>query len=163
MGCLVIVAVILPYPKEKSEEESMVESEQVAEQQPQSDDELNESIPKSPPDLLLPDEDQLVFKRHLVDQMPADGWNDVWKQLHSQISHVEIVHPRSLPNQMYPTFATAVVWGMRLILAVTVYKVLDRWLYPIYKMKDPNDRPITRRPKLSNNEFAELGALGQSR
>lgn len=151
------VALILSYLLE--EDKSF---EQVVELQAQTD-ELDESIPKPPPDLLMPDEDRLVFKRHLVDPMPADGWNDVWKQLHKQISHVEIVQPRSLPMQMYPTFETAVVWGMRLILAATVYKVLDRWLYPIYKMKDPEDRPVRNRPKLRNNEFGELGALGQSR
>lgn len=156
------LAVILPYEKEKAQgEESSVDSSEQAAEQLQSD-ELDEMVPKAPR-LILPDEEELLFKRHLVDPMPADGWNDVWKQLHAQISHVEIVHPRSLANQMYPTFATAVVWGMRLILAATVYRVLDDWLYPIYKMKDPNDRPITRRPKLSSMDNTELGALGQSR
>ena len=155
------VAVILPHVKEGTQGESTVDSPKQATEQPQSDD-LDETVPKAPR-LIMPDEEDLVFKRHLVDQMPADGWNDVWKQLHAQVSHVEFVHPRSLPMQMYPTFATAVVWGMRLILAATVYKVLDNWLYPIYKMKDPNDRPVTRRPKLSNMDNAELGALGQSR
>ncbi|KAG0618573.1 hypothetical protein M758_4G074600 [Ceratodon purpureus] len=154
------VAVIMPYEKEEAQEESIVDSSEQATEQYQSD-ELEETVPKAPK-LMLPDEDKLVFKRHLVDQMPADGWNDVWKKLHAQVSHVEIVHPRSLAMQMYPTFATAVVWGMRLILAATVYKVLDNWLYPIYKMKDPNARPVTRRPKLNLNN-GELGALGQSR
>lgn len=159
-GCS--VAVILPYEKEKAQgEESSVDSSEQAAEQLQSD-ELDEMVPKAPR-LILPDEEELLFKRHLVDPMPADGWNDVWKQLYAQISHVEIVHPRSLANQMYPTFATAVVWGMRLILAATVYRVLDDWLYPIYKMKDPNDRPITRRPKLSSMDNTEVGALGQSR
>lgn len=158
-GCL--VAVIMPHDKEKEQEGLIVDSSEQATEQPLSDD-LDETVPKAPM-LMLPDDEELVFKRHLVDQLPADGWNDVWKQLHAQVAHVEVVHPRSLANQMYPTFATAVVWGMRLILAATVYKVLDNWLYPIYKMKNPNDRPVTRRPKLSNMDNAELGALGQSR
>lgn len=146
------VAVILPHEKEETNQQT---------EQPDSV-ELDESTPKAP-HLIQPNEENFVFKRHLVDNMPADGWNDMWKKLHTQVSHVEVVHPRSLPMQMYPTFETAVVWGMRLVLAAAVFKFVDGWMYPFYKMKDPNDRPVSRRPKLSNFDNAELGALGQSR
>jgi len=161
MKVFVHFAVLLPYETEQPVvvDAEADNAEKAVEEIENSDN--AESIPKAPE--LNFEEPQLIFKRHLVDQMPADGLNDMWKQLHTQVANVEFVNPNSLPMQLYPTFEVAIVWGMRLILAASVYKVLDSRLYPFYKMKNPNDRPVTRRPKLSNTENAELGALGQSR
>ena len=43
-----------------------------------------ESIPKAHE--LNFEKPQLIFKRHLVLQMLADGLNDMWKQLNTQVN-----------------------------------------------------------------------------
>lgn len=149
-----MIIVLLPYYDEELEVDSNEAPGEHNSQAESSD---------TAPELFPEDTKKIVFKRHVVDQMPADGWNDIWRQLHTQLVHVNVVHPNSLPMQIYPTLEVTLVWGMRLLLATTIYKFLDSWLYPIYKMKNPEDRPIIRRPKLSNIENSELGALGQSR
>ncbi|CAM6071688.1 unnamed protein product [Sphagnum tenellum] len=155
------LAVILPYyDKQKDQILADESGKQTTDEVPQAEESSKSSLANS----MQPDDTRkIVFKRHIVENVPADGWNDVWKQLHTQLVNVEVHNLSSLPVQLYPTFATALVWGMRLVLAVTVFRWLDGWLYPIYKMKNPNDRPVSLRPKLSNDMNAELGALGQSR
>ncbi|KAG6545655.1 hypothetical protein Mapa_012840 [Marchantia paleacea] len=147
------VAVVLPYYKEdealtvqlgSSEEPSTIE----------------EALRKKK--YLRADEREIVYKRHPVEQMPADGWGEAWTKLHKQLYHVEIRQPNSLPAQLYPTMETAVVWGMRVALALLCYKWIDRKLYPWYKLPNPENRPVVRRPKLSVDNL-ELGSLGQSR
>ncbi|KAL2608746.1 hypothetical protein R1flu_027319 [Riccia fluitans] len=105
---------------------------------------------------------EIVYRRHPVDQMPADGWGEIWTKLHTQLYHVEIRQPNSLPAQLYPTMETAVVWGMRVALAFVCYRWIDKKLLPWYRLPDPEDRPVVRRPKLSIDNL-ELGSLGQSR
>lgn len=109
-----------------------------------------------------PSKPYVVYKRHRVDQMPIDAWNDVWKKLHQQLVHVEVQHPNVLTQQILPTLETAMVWALRLFVAVKVYSWIDSKLYPIYRMKPPERRPVKRRPKLTAGEM-ELGSLGQSR
>lgn len=106
---------------------------------------------------------EVIYKRHQVSQMPADAWGDIWPKLHQQLQHVEVKQPNSIPALLYPTLETTVVWGMRLALAVCLYHWIDKKLHPIYKLPNPQDRPVIRRPTLSTSGSMDLGSLGQSR
>eukprot|EP01018_Ginkgo_biloba_P019829 Gb_35906 [translate_table: standard] len=106
-------------------------------------------------------EREIVFRRHVVQQMPIDCWTDIWQKLHQQLINVEVVNMNSIPSQIYPTIAVAVVWAMRLGLIIFLYLKLDSFLEKIYRRKRP-ERPRFRRPRLSDS-FGDLGFLGQSR
>ncbi|CAM6085693.1 unnamed protein product [Calypogeia fissa] len=138
------VAVVLPYYKE---------DETVIIEQGQNDQQVPNDTKQR----------EVIYKRHQVSQMPADAWGDVWPKLHQQVEHVEVKQPNSIPALLYPTLETTVVWGMRLALAVYLYRWIDKKLYPFYKLPNPQDRPVIRRPKLSTSGNMELGSLGQSR
>ncbi|KAF5727710.1 ATP-dependent zinc metalloprotease FtsH [Tripterygium wilfordii] len=105
----------------------------------------------------------IVFRRHVVDRMPIDCWNDVWKKLHQQIANVDVHNVDVVPAEIYSTVATAVVWAMRLALSVALYLWIDNMMRPIYAKLIPCDlgtpsktikRPLRRRA---------LGSLGKSR
>ncbi|BBN18797.1 hypothetical protein MPTK1_8g05580 [Marchantia polymorpha subsp. ruderalis] len=147
------VAVVLPYYKEDEPLTVQLESSEV----PST---IEEALQKK--EFPRADEREIVYRRHPVEQMPADGWGEAWTKLHKQLYHVEIRQPNSLPAQLYPTMETAVVWGMRVALALLCYKWIDKKLYPWYKLPNPENRPVFRRPKLSVDNL-ELGSLGQSR
>lgn len=149
VGC----AVVLPYYKEDEPLTVQLESSEV----PST---IEEALQKK--EFPRADEREIVYRRHPVEQMPADGWGEAWTKLHKQLYHVEIRQPNSLPAQLYPTMETAVVWGMRVALALLCYKWIDKKLYPWYKLPNPENRPVFRRPKLSVDNL-ELGSLGQSR
>lgn len=108
-------------------------------------------------------ERKVIYKRHRVSKMPADVWGHLWPKLHQQLHHVEVKQPNSIPALLYPTLETTVVWGMRLALAVFLYRWVDKKLYPVYKLPNPQERPVLRRPKLSTSGSMDLGSLGQSR
>ncbi|GMH25116.1 hypothetical protein Nepgr_026959 [Nepenthes gracilis] len=106
---------------------------------------------------------EIVFKRHMVDRMPIDCWNDVWQKLHQQLVNVDVINVDTVPAEVYSTVATAVVWSMRLALALVLYLSIDSVMRPIYaklipcdlgKPSKKADQPLKRRA---------LGSLGKSR
>ncbi|KAL3677045.1 hypothetical protein R1sor_026993 [Riccia sorocarpa] len=150
------VAVVLPYYKE---DESLTVNLDSKTDEISS---LEEEVLKAQEEDPFSNDREIIYKRHPVDQMPADGWGEIWTKLHTQLYHVEIKQPNSLPAQLYPTMETAVVWGMRVALAFICYRWIDNKLLPWYRLPNPENRPVVRRPKLSIDNL-ELGSLGQSR
>jgi hypothetical protein len=104
----------------------------------------------------------IVYKRHKVEKMPIDGWTDVWKELHEQLVDINFINTKSIIGEIQPTFIILVVWAMRVLLAYVIYKWIKNLLYPIYKLRDPNDRPKIKRLNLGLSDDS-LGSLGQSR
>ncbi|KAG1331210.1 ATP-dependent zinc metalloprotease FtsH [Cocos nucifera] len=106
---------------------------------------------------------EIVFRRHIVDRMPIDGWNDIWNKLHRQIINVDVINVDSVPAEIYSTIATAVVWSMRLALSIAVYLWVDSVTRPIYSKLIPCDlgkpAPKVRQPL----KRRALGSLGKSR
>lgn len=106
---------------------------------------------------------EIVFRRHVVDRMPIDCWNDVWQKLHQQIINVDVHNVDAVPAEVYSTVATAVIWSMRLALSVILYLWIDNLTRPIYSKLIPCDlgtpRKKTRRPL----KRRALGSLGKSR
>ncbi|XP_071722188.1 probable inactive ATP-dependent zinc metalloprotease FTSHI 4, chloroplastic [Rutidosis leptorrhynchoides] len=105
----------------------------------------------------------IIFRRHVVDRMPIDCWNEVWKKLHHQIINVDVINVDTVPAEVYSTVATAVIWSMRLALSIGLYFRIDNMMRPIYAKLIPTDlgkpteksrQPIKRRA---------LGSLGKSR
>ncbi|KAI3776768.1 hypothetical protein L1987_46557 [Smallanthus sonchifolius] len=102
----------------------------------------------------------IVFRRHIVDRMPVDSWNDVWQKLHQQVVNVDVV---SLNTEVYSSVATIVVWSMRLALAIGLYVWIDNMMRPIYAKLIPCDLgspPKKIRQPIKNQT---LGSLGESR
>ncbi|CAD5190594.1 unnamed protein product [Musa acuminata subsp. malaccensis] len=106
---------------------------------------------------------EIVYRRHIVDQMPVDGWNDVWSKLHQQLVNVDVINVDSVSAEVYGTIATAVVWSMRLALSIAIYLWVDSVMRPIYAKLIPCDLgpPMkkVRKPLKSDT----LGSLGKSR
>ncbi|XP_058786532.1 probable inactive ATP-dependent zinc metalloprotease FTSHI 4, chloroplastic [Vicia villosa] len=107
----------------------------------------------------------IVFRRHAVDRMPIDCWNDVWGKLHQQIVNVDVINVDALPAEVYTTMATAVIWSMRLALAVGFYVWIDNKMRPIYSKLIPRDlgTPPTPQAKLPVLRRHALGSIGKSR
>lgn len=106
---------------------------------------------------------EIVFRRHVVDRMPIDAWSDVWGKLHQQLVNVDVYHVDTVPAEVYSSVATAVVWGMRLALAIGVYIWIDNKMRPIYAKLIPCDLgtpPAKTRQPLKRKA---LGSLGKSR
>lgn len=106
---------------------------------------------------------EIVFRRHIVDRMPIDGWNDIWNKLHQQLVNVDVINVDSVPAEVYSTIATAVVWSMRLALSIGIYLWVDSVTRPIYSKLIPCDlgkpTPKVRQPL----KRRALGSLGKSR
>ncbi|KAI3950751.1 hypothetical protein MKW92_004802 [Papaver armeniacum] len=111
----------------------------------------------------------IVFRRHVVDRMPIDCWNDVWQKLHQQLVNVDVLNVDTVPAEVYSTVATAVIWSMRFALAVGLYLWIDSIARPIYAKLIPCDlgtptkkstQPLRRRALQSGGA---LGSLGKSR
>ncbi|KAL8204296.1 hypothetical protein R6Q57_009919 [Mikania cordata] len=103
---------------------------------------------------------EVVFKRHIVDRMPVDSWNDVWQKLHQQVVNVDVVNSNT---EVYTSVATIVVWSMRLALAIGLYVWIDNIMRPIYAKLIPCDLgspPKKIRQPIKNQA---LGSLGESR
>ncbi|XP_057801583.1 probable inactive ATP-dependent zinc metalloprotease FTSHI 4, chloroplastic [Salvia miltiorrhiza] len=129
------VSVILPYKKEGKTESSEGDSKK-----------------------------EIVFRRHVVERMPIDCWNDVWRKLHQQLVNVDVLDVNNVPAEVYSSVATAVVWAMRLALAVGLYVWIDSMMRPIYAKLIPCDlgsppKKITLQPL----KREALGSLGKSR
>ncbi|KAF3653013.1 hypothetical protein FXO37_17213 [Capsicum annuum] len=106
---------------------------------------------------------EIVFKRHIVDRMPIDSWNDVWRKLHQQLVNVDVYNANTIPAEVYSTVATAVVWSMRLALSVLLYIWIDNKMRPIYSKLIPCD--LGSPPKKIREPLKQraLGSLGKSR
>ncbi|XP_024023621.1 probable inactive ATP-dependent zinc metalloprotease FTSHI 4, chloroplastic [Morus notabilis] len=108
---------------------------------------------------------EIVFRRHIVDRMPIDSWNDVWQKLHQQIVNVDVLNVDTVPAEVYSTVATAVIWSMRLALSIALYTWIDNLMRPIYAKLIPCDLGTpskkTRQPLPLKRQA--LGSLGKSR
>lgn len=106
---------------------------------------------------------EIVFKRHIVDRMPIDSWNDVWKKLHQQLVNVDVINVSTVPAEVYSSVATAVVWSMRLALAIVLYLWIDSIMRPIYAKLIPCDLETPSKKVREPLEQNALGSLGKSR
>lgn len=105
----------------------------------------------------------IIFRRHAVDRMPIDCWNDVWHKLHQQIVNVDVFNLNSVPAEMYSTVATTVIWSMRLALSIVLYLWIDSIMRPIYAKLIPCDLGTPSKSTKLPLERRALGSLGQSR
>ncbi|KAL0917748.1 hypothetical protein M5K25_012834 [Dendrobium thyrsiflorum] len=106
---------------------------------------------------------EVVYRRHIIDRMPIDAWNDVWEKLHQQLVNVDVFNVDSVPAEVYSTIATAVVWTMRFMLSVGVYLWIDRITRPIYSKLIPCDLGTPQKPIRQPLKRHALGSLGKSR
>ncbi|PKU70809.1 ATP-dependent zinc metalloprotease FTSH 6, chloroplastic [Dendrobium catenatum] len=106
---------------------------------------------------------EVVYRRHIIDRMPIDAWNDVWEKLHQQLVNVDVFNVDSVPAEVYSTIATAVVWTMRFMLSVGVYVWIDRITRPIYSKLIPCDLGTPQKPIRQPLKRHALGSLGKSR
>lgn len=106
---------------------------------------------------------EIVFLRHPVDRMPVDSWNDVWSKLHQQLVNVDVIHVDAVPAEVYSTIATAVIWSMRLGLAIASYVLIDNWARPIYAKLIPCDLGTPSPPPRQPLKRRALGTIGKSR
>ncbi|KAL2498598.1 AAA-type ATPase family protein [Abeliophyllum distichum] len=107
---------------------------------------------------------EIVFRRHVVDRMPIDCWNDVWRKLHQQLVNVDVLNANTVPAEVYSTVATAVVWSMRLALSIALYVWIDNMMRPIYAKLIPCDLGTPPKKKTTQPlEQRALGSLGKSR
>ncbi|KAK2656274.1 hypothetical protein Ddye_009326 [Dipteronia dyeriana] len=106
---------------------------------------------------------EIIYRRHVVDRMPIDCWNDVWGKLHQQIVNVDVLNVDSVPAEIYSTFATAVIWSMRLALSVALYLWIDSKMRPIYAKLIPCDLGTPSKKIREPLKRRALGSLGKSR
>ncbi|KHN09602.1 ATP-dependent zinc metalloprotease FtsH [Glycine soja] len=105
----------------------------------------------------------IIFQRHPVNRMPIDSWNDVWRKLHQQIVNVDVINVDAVPAEIYSTIAVAVIWSMRLALAVGFYVWIDNLMRPIYAKLIPCDLGTPGQKTTQPLRSRALGSLGQSR
>lgn len=106
---------------------------------------------------------EIIYRRHIVDRMPIDGWNDVWKKLHQQIVNVEVFNVDVVSAEVYTTVATFVIWSMRLALFVSLYVWIDSITRPIYAKLIPCDLGTPTKKIRQPLKRQALGSLGKSR
>ncbi|KAB2002391.1 hypothetical protein ES319_D11G063700v1 [Gossypium barbadense] len=106
---------------------------------------------------------EIVFRRHVVDRMPIDCWNDVWQKLHQQIVNVDVLNVDTVPAEVYSSVATAVIWSMRLALSIALYLWIDNMMRPIYAKLIPCDLGAPNKKIRQPLKRRALGSLGQSR
>ncbi|EOX92510.1 AAA-type ATPase family protein isoform 2 [Theobroma cacao] len=106
---------------------------------------------------------EIIFRRHVVDRMPIDCWNDVWKKLHEQIVNVDVLNVDTVPAEVYSTIATAVIWSMRLALSIALYLWIDNLMRPIYAKLIPCDLGAPSKKIREPLKRRALGSLGKSR
>jgi len=107
--------------------------------------------------------EDIIFRRHPVNRMPIDSWNDVWRKLHQQIVNVDVINVDAVPAEIYSTVAVAVIWSMRLALAVGFYVWIDNLMRPIYAKLIPCDLGTPSQTTSQPLRSRALGSLGQSR
>lgn len=106
---------------------------------------------------------EVVFRRHVVDRMPIDSWNDVWQKLHQQLVNVDVLNVDTVPAEVYSTIATAVIWSMRLALSIALYLWIDNYMRPIYAKLIPCDLGTPSKKTRQPLKRRALGSLGKSR
>ncbi|KAK8971385.1 ATP-dependent zinc metalloprotease FtsH [Platanthera guangdongensis] len=106
---------------------------------------------------------EVLYRRHTVDRMPIDAWNEVWDKLHQQLVNVDVFNVDSVSAEVYSTIATAVVWTMRFTLSVAVYLWIDSVTRPIYSKLIPCDLGTPQKPMRQPLKRRALGSLGKSR
>ncbi|XP_052195606.1 probable inactive ATP-dependent zinc metalloprotease FTSHI 4, chloroplastic [Diospyros lotus] len=106
---------------------------------------------------------EIVFRRHVVDRMPIDCWNDIWRKLHQQLINVDVINVNTVPAEVYSTVATAVVWSMRLALSIALYVWIDNMARPIYAKLIPCDLGTPTKKTRQPLKRRALGSLGKSR
>ncbi|XP_022740654.1 probable inactive ATP-dependent zinc metalloprotease FTSHI 4, chloroplastic isoform X2 [Durio zibethinus] len=106
---------------------------------------------------------EIIFRRHVVDRMPIDCWNDVWQKLHQQIVNVDVLNVNTVSAEVYSTVATAVIWSMRLALSIALYLWIDNMMRPIYAKLIPCDLGAPSKTIRQPLEQHALGSLGKSR
>uniref|UniRef100_A0A1D1ZKD4 ATP-dependent zinc metalloprotease FtsH n=2 Tax=Anthurium amnicola TaxID=1678845 RepID=A0A1D1ZKD4_9ARAE len=106
---------------------------------------------------------EVVFRRHIVDRMPIDCWNDVWQKLHQQLIHVDVINVNAVPAEVYSTIATSVIWSMRFALSVALYLWIDNLTRPIYAKLIPCDLGVPEKKARLPIKRSALGSLGKSR
>ncbi|XP_071710338.1 probable inactive ATP-dependent zinc metalloprotease FTSHI 4, chloroplastic [Rutidosis leptorrhynchoides] len=109
------------------------------------------------------DHKDIVFRRHIVERMPVDSWNDVWQKLHQQMVNVDVLNVNTVPAQVYSSVATIVVWSMRLALAIGLYVWIDNIMRPIYARLIPCDLGTPPKQIRQPVKNQALGSLGESR
>lgn len=105
----------------------------------------------------------IIYRRHVVDRMPIDCWNDVWQKLHQQVVNVDVVNVNTVSAEVYSSVATAVIWSMRLALAVGLYIWIDNIMRPIYAKLIPCDLGTPPQKTRQPLQRRALGSLGKSR
>ncbi|XP_010520434.1 PREDICTED: probable inactive ATP-dependent zinc metalloprotease FTSHI 4, chloroplastic [Tarenaya hassleriana] len=106
---------------------------------------------------------EIIFRRHIVDRMPIDCWNDVWKKLHQQIVNIDVFNVDAVPSEVYSTIATFVIWSMRLALFGSLYIWIDNIMRPIYAKLIPCDLGTPTKKTREPLKRRALGSLGKSR
>nr|DAD39922.1 TPA_asm: hypothetical protein HUJ06_014245 [Nelumbo nucifera] len=106
---------------------------------------------------------EIVFRRHVVDRMPIDCWNDVWQKLHQQLVNVDVINVDTVPAEVYSTIATAVIWSMRFALSIALYLWIDNMMRPIYAKLIPCDLGTPTKKAKQPLRRRALGSLGKSR
>lgn len=105
----------------------------------------------------------IIYRRHVVDRMPIDCWNDVWQKLHQQVVNVDVINVNTVSAEVYSSVATAVIWSMRLALAVGLYIWIDNIMRPIYAKLIPCDLGTPPQKTRQPLQRRALGSLGKSR
>ncbi|KAL8140951.1 hypothetical protein V2J09_006972 [Rumex salicifolius] len=108
-------------------------------------------------------EEEIIYKRHVVDHMPVDCWNDVWHKLHQQLVNVDVINVDPVPVEVYSSVATGVIWSMRLALAIGMYLWIDSITRPIYAKLIPCELEKPQQKKRQPLKRLALGSLGKSR
>ncbi|XP_038881869.1 probable inactive ATP-dependent zinc metalloprotease FTSHI 4, chloroplastic [Benincasa hispida] len=106
---------------------------------------------------------EIIFRRHVIDRMPIDCWNDVWKKLHQQVVNVDVINVDAVPAEVYSSVATAVIWSMRLALSVALYLWIDNLTRPTYAKLIPCDLGVPKKITRLPLKRRALGSLGKSR
>ncbi|KAJ8497833.1 hypothetical protein OPV22_008385 [Ensete ventricosum] len=106
---------------------------------------------------------EIVYRRHIVDQMPIDVWNDVWSKLHQQLVNIDVINVDTVSAEVYSTIAIAVVWSMRLALSIAIYLWVDSVMRPIYAKLIPCDLGTPMKKVRMPLKHDTLGSLGKSR
>lgn len=96
--------------------------------------------------------------------MPADAHNVLWALLRQQMVQVTMVGSQaSVAAQVGPTLGLFATWTVRLLVAIALYRAVDRLLFPIYRPTKIDDRPRVSAGKLTAALDPSLGTMGQSR
>ncbi|CAN0877425.1 Probable inactive ATP-dependent zinc metalloprotease FTSHI 4, chloroplastic [Linum grandiflorum] len=109
------------------------------------------------------DSEKIVFRRHMVDRMPVDCWNDVWQKLHQQVVNVEVRHANVVHDGVYTSVVIGVIWSIRLAIAVALYFWIDGKMRPIYAKVISRDMGKPTKAISKPLKRQALGSLGKSR